>query len=208
VAGVLVAAGLVLHPLPAGGLEERSSLLAATPLWGAIHWAIALGFVLCVLGGLLMLTAGGFLTRRWEGALAWGAITVGMLFFTGVALINAAVLHPLAPLAEAGDAQAGLLFESFNHLLVGYGWLGNPLFLVGLTLLAALEVRHQIVGLPRWLAEVGLVSALLSWLRGIGSATGLYVLEPFVLANIPAFLWLGWYGLRIAAVGRRAPRGR
>jgi len=45
--------------------------------------------------------------------------------------------------------------------------------------------------------------ALLSWLRGIGSATGLYVLEPFVLANIPAFLWLGWYGWRIAMLTRR-----
>lgn len=41
-------------------------------------------------------------------------MTVGMLFFTGVAL---------------------------NRLLIGYGWLGNPLFLLGLTGIAALEVR-------------------------------------------------------------------
>ena len=37
---------------------------------------------------------------------------------------------------------------------------------------------------------------------GIGSATGLYVLEPFILANIPAFLWLSYYGLRLAALGK------
>ena len=71
-----------------------------------------------------------------------------MLFFTGVALINAAVMHSLAPLAEAGDAQARLLFAVFDQLLVGYGWLGNPLFLVGLTLLTYLEVGHRTVELP------------------------------------------------------------
>ncbi len=52
--------------------------------------------------------------------------------------------------------------------------------------------------LPRWLAVLGLVFALLSWGRGIGSATGLYFLEPLILANVPAFLWLGGYGLFIA----------
>ena len=34
--------------------------------------------------------------------------------------------------------------------------------------------------------------------RGIGSATGLYFLEPLIFANIPAFLWLGYYGHLIA----------
>lgn len=47
--------------------------------------------------------------------------------------------------------------------------------------------------------------ALLSWLRGFGSATGLYFLEPFIMANIPAFLWLGDYGLRLAP---RRPEAR
>ena len=96
------------------------------------------------------------------------------------------------------------LYDAFNHLLVGYGWLGNPLFLVGLTLLASLEVRHADVGLPRWAAWAGLVFALASWLRGVGSALGLTFLEPFILANVPAFLWLSAYGLRIARLARRA----
>jgi hypothetical protein len=39
---------------------------------------------------------------------------------------------------------------------------------------------------------------VLSWGRGIGSATGWYFLEPLIYANVPAFLWLGYYGLRIA----------
>jgi len=195
VAGVLVAAGLVFHPLPAGGLEEQPSLLADTPLWGAIHVAIAAGFVLCALGGLLMLV-GGRLTAGWTHPLCWGAITIGMIFFTGVALINAWVMHYLSPLAARGENQ--LLFDAFNKLLVGYGWLGNPLFLVGLTGVALIEVRRGLTALPRWLAVLGLWFALLSWLRGIGSATGWYFLEPFVLANIPAFLWLSGYGWRIA----------
>src|SRR5262245_51090365 len=83
-AGALVALGLTFHPLPAGGLEEKPSLLAQTPLWGAVHVAIALGFVLCVLGGLLVLVAGGR-PASWTHRFCWGAITVGMVFFTGVA---------------------------------------------------------------------------------------------------------------------------
>ena len=100
-AGVLVAVGLALHPLPSRGLFEQASVLASTPLWGPIHVAIAMGFVLCVLGGLLMLAAGGTLIRHWLNAFAWGAIAVGMIFFTGVALINGFVMHALAPMASA-----------------------------------------------------------------------------------------------------------
>lgn len=203
VAGPLVAFGLAFHPLPAGGLAEQPSLLAGTPLWGAVHVAIAVGFVLCALGGLLWLVA-GWPAAGWAGPLCWGAITVGMLFFTGVALINAWVMHALSPYAARGEET--LLFAAFNGLLLGYGWLGNPLFLAGLTGLAGLEVRHRRLGLPRWYAIFGLIVAVLSWLRGIGSATGLYFLEPFVLANIPAFLWLGAYGYHGALLARRQRR--
>ena len=57
---------------------------------------IALGFVLCVLGGQLVLLSGSPLTRRWYGAWFWGALTVGMIYFTGVSLINGWVMHYLA----------------------------------------------------------------------------------------------------------------
>lgn len=200
VAGLLVACGLAFHPLPAGGLAEKPSVLAETPLWGAVHVAIAAGFVLCALGGLLLLVAGEGVSD-WVSRLCWGAITVGMLFFTGVALINAWVMHALAPLAARGEEAA--LFDAFNRLLVGYGWLGNPLFLVGLTGIAARAVSRSQPGPPRWWAVLGLLFALLSWLRGLGSATGLYFLEPLVLANIPAFLWLGAQGLWLARLARR-----
>ena len=200
VAGVLVAAGLILHPIPSGGLAEKPSVLATTPLWGPIHVAIAFGFVLCVLGGLLALIGGGALTKRWPSALAWGSLTVGMVFFSGVALVNGYVMHALSLRADSAEGSA--VYVAFDDLLLGYGWLGNPLFLFGLTLLAFTEVRSHTVVMPRWAALFGLVFALASWLRGIGSATGLYVLEPFILANIPAFLWLSYYGLRLAALGK------
>src|ERR1041385_299894 len=89
----LVALGLLFHPIPAGGFDERPSVLQNTPWWGPIHVAIAAGFVLCVLGSLLILVAGGDLTHPWPAALSWGAMTVGMTFFTGVALINGWVMH-------------------------------------------------------------------------------------------------------------------
>jgi hypothetical protein len=197
-ASLLITFGLSLHPLPQQGFAEQPSQLAGTPWWGAIHAAIALGFVLCVLGGLLYLVGGGPATRTWLSALAWGALAVGMIYFTGVALINGWVMHPLALIA----GQEPALYAAMNQLIIGFGWLGNPLFLAGLTSIALLEVRDPATDMPRWLAWAGLVVAILAWGRGVGSATGLYFLEPLIFANIPAFLWLGYYGLLSARLAR------
>jgi hypothetical protein len=199
-AGLLVAIGLLFHPVPSGGFEERASVLATTPWWGPIHIAIAAGFVLCLLGSLLLLVAGGRLTASWPAAVAWGAMAVGMIFFTGVALINGWVMHYLT--ARGAPTTDPLLYDAFNQLLIGYGWLGNPLFLAGLTVVALLEVRERTVELPRALAWFGLGVVLLSWGRGVGSATGLYFLEPLIFANVPAFLWLAYYALRVAGLAR------
>jgi hypothetical protein len=200
IAGVLVAVGLVFHPVPAGGFEERPSVLQNTPWWGPIHVAIAAGFVLCVLGSLLVLVSGGISTPDWGRALAWGSMCVGMTFFAGVALINGWVMHYLV--ARGAPATDRLLYDAFNRLLIGYGWLGNPLVLLGLTTLAALEVRRPALGIPRPIAWIGLIASVLSWGRGIGSATGLYFLEPLIFANVPAFLWLGYVGAHVARAVR------
>lgn len=203
-AAILVSIGLLFHPVPAGGFEERPSILQNTPWWGAIHVAIAAGFVGCVLGSLLMLVAGGSLTERLTRAFAWGAMTVGMIFFTGVALINGWVMHFLV--GRGAPQTDPLLYDAFNQLLIGFGWLGNPLFLLGLTMLAITETQRSWLGLPRWLAWAGALASVLSWGRGIGSATGLFFLERLIFANIPAFLWLGYVGLVVArAASRPAP---
>lgn len=202
VAGLLVAIGLIFHPVPAGGFEEQASVLANTPWWGPIHIAIAAGFVLCALGSLLLLVAGGSLTHPWPAAFCWGAMAVGMILFTGVALINGWVMHYLT--ARGAPESTPLLYDAFNRLLIGYGWLGNPLFLAGLTGIAMLEVKYHTFRLPHALAWSGLVVAVLSWGRGIGSATGLFFLEPLIFANVPAFLWLAYYGTRVAAASRTA----
>ena len=203
-AGLLVAVGLVFHPPPAQGFAESPSVLQNTPWWGLIHVMIALGFVLCVLGGHLVLVSGSRQTRRWPGALSWGALTVGMIYFTGVSLINGWVMHPLA--VQAAENQA--LYDAMNNLLVGFGWLGNPLFLLGLTGIAYSELRYADMGMQKWGAAFGPGVALLSWGRGIGSAAGLYFLEPLIFANVPAFLWLGYYGWLIARRARQEPGGR
>jgi hypothetical protein len=156
---------------------------------------------LTALGSLLMLAAGGRLLRPWTAAFFWGAVAVGMIFFTGVALINGWVMHELT--ARGAAENDPLLYYAFNRLLIGYGWLGNPLFLLGLTGLAWLEVRGPAPLLSRPVAWFGLIVSVLSWGRGIGSATGLYFLEPLIYANVPAFLWLGYYGARIAAESKR-----
>jgi hypothetical protein len=196
--------GLLFHPVPAGGFEEKPSLLQHTPWWGPIHIAIAAGFVLVLLGSLLMLVAGGRTLRPWTVALSWAAMAVGMVFFTGVALVNGWVMHYLT--SRGAPTSDPLLYDAFNRLLIGYGWLGNPLFLAGLTGVAYAEVRSSIRVMPGWLAWVGLVTAVLSWGRGIGSATGLYFLEPLIFANVPAFLWLGYYGWRLGRASDRTVR--
>lgn len=200
IAGILVAGGLIFHPIPSGGFEEKASVLQGTPWWSLIHIAIAAGFVGCVLGGFLMLVA-GITPKNWLGPLFWGSLATGMIFFTGVSLINGWVMHPLSSLA--GDPNGRVVFDAFNKLLIGYGWLGNPLFLFGLTGISFLEVAQKVAGFPTWLSVIGLLVVLLSWLRGIGSAFGLHFLEPFIMANVPAFLWLGCYGLKISILARR-----
>jgi hypothetical protein len=204
-ASLLVVVGLIFHPVPAGGFEERASVLSQTPWWGPIHVAIAAGFVLTILGSALMLAAGGRLLRTWSAALFWGATAIGMIFFTGVALINGWVMHALT--ARGAPDTDPLLYYAFNRLLIGYGWLGNPLFLLGLTGLAYLEVRGPERFVSRSVAWLGLITSLLSWGRGIGSATGWYFLEPLIYANVPAFLWLGYYGLRIAKAAQLSSPG-
>jgi hypothetical protein len=204
-ASLLVVVGLIFHPVPAGGFEERPSVLSQTPWWGPIHVAIAAGFVLTALASLLMLAAGGRLLRPWPAAFFWGAVAVGMIFFTGVALINGWVMHALT--ARGAPESEPLLYFAFNRLLIGYGWLGNPLFLLGLTGLAYLEVRSSAPFISRPVAWLGFIASVLSWGRGIGSATGWYFLEPLIYANVPAFLWLGYYGLRIAAESKATQTG-
>src|SRR5258706_13949209 len=93
-AGLLVAVGLVFHPPPSQGFAESPSVLQNTPWWGVIHVMIAAGFVGCVLGGLLVLVSVRVLTRRWFEAWFWSALTVGMIYFTGVCLVNAWATHP------------------------------------------------------------------------------------------------------------------
>jgi len=112
-------------------------------------------------------------------------------------------MHYLA--AQGAPTSVPLLYDAFNRLLLGYGWLGNPLFLAGLTGIAALEVRQHTARMPVSIAWAGLVVVLLSCGRGIGSATGLYFLEPLIFANVPAFLWLSYCGVRVAALSRAAP---
>jgi len=129
-------------------------------------------------------------------------MTVGMTFFTGVALINGWVMHYLT--AHGAPTSVPLLYDAFNRLLLGYGWLGNPLFLAGLTGIAVLELRYHVVHMSPVIAWAGLIVVLLSWGRGIGSATGLYFLEPLIFANVPALLWLAYYGLRVARAARAA----
>jgi|SRR5215813_7100851 len=197
----LIVIGLIFHPVPSGGFEEKPSVLMNTPWWGPIHIAIAAGFVLCVLAGFLMLFGGGILTKHWIGSLSWACVTVGMVFFSGVALINGWVMHYLS--AHGAPLKEPLVYDAFNRLLIAYGWLGNPMFLIGLNGIAFLELWRSTLKLPRWLALGGLVSALLSWGRGIGSATGMYFLEPLIYANVPAFLWFGYYGLRISSAASR-----
>ena len=197
---LLVVIGLIFHPVPSGGFEEKPSVLQNTPWWGAIHVAIAAGFALCVLGGLLMLFAGGVLTQHWAGALSWACVTVGMIFFSGVALVNGWVMHYLS--SHGAPASEPLVYDAFNRLLIAYGWLGNPMFLAGLTGITILEWRFGTFRLPKWLALVGVIAAVLSWGRGVGSATGMYFLEPLIYANVPAFLWFGYYGLRISRSAR------
>jgi len=59
-AGLLVALGLLFHPVPPGGYEERPSILANTPWWGPIQGSVQTTVILSV----PMLRAGRLRCRR------------------------------------------------------------------------------------------------------------------------------------------------
>jgi hypothetical protein len=77
------------------------------------------------------------------------AIAVGVVCFSGVALINGWVMHCLS---DYGAPNEPLVHDASNRLLIAYGWLGNTTSLVGLCGIAFLGVRYAAFRLPRWLA--------------------------------------------------------
>jgi len=63
-AGVLVAVGLLFHPVPSVDSKNAPPSLPNTVV-GADSFAIAAGFVLCVLGSLLILVPGETSRTLW-----------------------------------------------------------------------------------------------------------------------------------------------
>lgn len=198
-AGIVEAVSLAMHPLPRQGFLEQFEVLEGSPQWGAIHIAITAGFAVCIIGGLLYLSAGGSLTRHPLLVIAWAGITVGLLFFSGTALINAFVMDDLARNVAAGHDRS--VFDAFNNLLVGFGWIGDPLFLGGATALTFYELRYKFIGMPRFIAWIGFISVLIAWMRG-PAGWGLDFLRFSIMANVPLFLWLGYFGYCVAQSAR------
>ena len=107
----------------------------------------------------MSLIVAAMFTRHWLNALFRGSLTVGMIYFTGVAMNNGWVMHELAP----HESSHQVLYNTMNHLMIGFGWLGTPLFLFGLTGIAFLEIRHSGIGMSKWAASLGRTVAILSW---------------------------------------------
>ena len=177
------------HPILTGDGAAQLSVIAATPMWRAVHWAIALGYVLVVTGltgvwSRLATTPGSGAARTGMFLSLFGYLTdlVGVMFMLGAgsaladayragepgltatsAIFMFDMLHPAARAA----LRIGAFAVSIG--LVGFGW--------GI-------MRGAVF--PRWLGQLGVAGGAV----GVVVALALPASSPYVVAGVAiATVW-------------------
>lgn len=188
--GLALAAGALLvgiagsrHPMLAGDGAAQLAVIADMPSWRAVHWAIALGYVLVVAGltgvfSRLTATPGAGAARTGMFLSAFGYLTslTGVLFMLGAGSALAAAYHTGEPGLAATHAvfvfdmlhpaaraalRVGAFAVSLGLCGLGWGVLGGG-------------------GLPRWLGWLGVAGG------GAGAVAALALSEtsPYVIAGV------------------------
>lgn len=192
---VLLAGALVVglaglqHPLLTGDGAAQLSVIAATPMWRAVHWAIALGYVLVVTGltgvwSRLATTPGSGAARTGMFLSLFGYLTdlVGVMFMLGAG-------SALADAYRAGEP--GL---AATHAVYMFDML-HPAARVALRI-GAFAVSIGLWGFGWGIVRGGVFPRWLGWLGVAAGAVGLIVAlalpasSPYVVAGVAvATVW-------------------
>lgn len=200
VGSLLLAVGILLHPPPAADPAGFLAIVAGDPLrWTAAHGLTAVGLGLLTVAGLIVLTAGSRLTRNGWRKTAWAVLTVGALWTTTAAVVEATVI---VRAATTGDTAT---FEVWSPFAEAY----SAAFLVVLLALATIagsEARSAHGTTPVWAAVIGAVA-------GVVGALGMVLtfgagIEPAAVvwlgSTVVVSLWTVWFGVTLARDGEDA----
>ena len=183
------------HPLLTGDGAAQLSVIAATPMWRDVHWAIALGYVLVVVGltgvwSRLATTpgAGAARTGMFVSLFGYLADLVGVMFMLGAG-------SALADAYRAGEpglaaTHAVFMFDMLHPAARAALRIGSFAVSIGLWGFGWGIVRGGVF--PRWLGWLGVAGGAV----GVIVALVLPAASPYVVAGVAvATLWQAVAGL-------------
>jgi hypothetical protein len=180
---LLVGVAGLRHPMLQGDGAAQLTLIAATPSWRAVHWAIAFGYVLVVTGLVGVLarlapTAGAGAARTGMFVSAFGYLTdlIGVLFMLGAASALAAAFRAGEPGLAA--THAVFVFDMLHPAARAALRIGAFAVSLGLISLGWGVVTGG--ALPRWLGWGGVVGGA----AGVAAAVLLSEHAPYVIAGV------------------------
>lgn len=198
---LLLVVGFALHPPPSPDQRAFVATIADGPLrWTLAHAATALALVAFAVTGLVVLTAGSRLTRRWWTTSAWAVLVVSALLVTTAAVVEATAITRAA---VSGDVAT---FETWSTFAEPYSaaFLG---VLLAVAAIAGTEARSATPTTPAWAAWTGAVAAVVAaagmvlvFVAGVAAAGVVWL-----AATLATGLWTLWFGVALARSGEAWP---
>lgn len=180
---LLVGAGGLRHPILAGDGAAQLAAIAAMPGWRALHWAIALGYVLVVAGlsgalSRLAETAGAPAARTGMFLSAFGYLAdlIGVAFMLGAASALAAAYQA----GEPGLAATNAVFVFDMLHPAAHAALRVGAFAVSLGLAAFGWSVLASAAWPRWLGWIGVWGGA----GGVAAALAVPGGSPYAIAGV------------------------
>ena len=189
VGALLVGLAGLQHPLLTGDGAAQLSVIAATPMWRGVHWAIALGYVLVVTGltgvwSRLAATPGSGAARTGMFLSLFGYLTdlVGVMFMLGAG----SALADAYRVGEPGLAATHAVFMFDMLHPAARAALRIGAFAVSVGLLGFGWGILQSGSFPRWVGRLGVGGGLV----GVLVALALPASSPYVIAGVAvATVW-------------------
>jgi hypothetical protein len=192
---ILLGAGAIAHPMLPADPEAQLGVMAATPLWRAIHHMMIAGSGL-VIGGIWVRL---YIDRsRLTGllVLALTVVAVGLAFNEWNVAFMAGTGTADAARFASGDMSVVPSFASRHTTALGAARLGNVLVVAGCLPLGWVEWRDP--GRPVWIA-------VLAWLASLCGIVGVAAFDPGSRGALAAVAFVSLWAAATAVLALRSP---